>query len=146
MTAVRETSASTPERLEVDMIVDADPTSVWHALTDANGLASWWADEAEVDASVGGSIEARWPSMGWIMRGTYRAVDPGRMVEFTWSWDHEPEIPVRVVQIELSPVDSSTHLVLRHGEYGPGDAAERAAHLAGWEHFLPRLASSVTEA
>ena len=48
MTSVRETPASTPERLEVDMMVDADQASVWRALTDADGLTSWWADEAGV--------------------------------------------------------------------------------------------------
>ena len=143
MTMVRETSASTPERLEIVATMSADPDDVWNAFTEAGGLTSWWADEAHVDATTGGTLIAHWPSMGWTMRGTYRALEPGRLVAFTWSWDHESDTPERLVSIDLTPDGEATRLVLRHGDYGPDDGDERAAHLAGWEHFLPRLATTV---
>jgi uncharacterized protein YndB with AHSA1/START domain len=138
-----ETSRSTPARIELEMIVDAAPEPVWRAFVDAELLTLWWAQEADCDPVPGGVLEARWPTMGWTMRGTYLELDPPRTVAFTWSWDHEPDTPVRTVRVSLAPHGDGTRLTLTHGDYSASDAEERRGHLEGWQHFLPKLAAAV---
>ena len=119
---------------------------MWRGFVDPDVLTQWWAEEATADAVVGGRLEARWPGMGWTMRGEYTELDPGRAVAFTWSWDHEPDVPVRRVRVSLTPSGAGTELTITHGDYGPGEAEERTSHLDGWLHFLPRLAALATTA
>lgn len=138
-----ESPLSTPANLAVAGTVGADPPAVWEAFVDPEALTAWWADEAVTEPVVGGRIEARWPRMGWKMRGRYTELDPGRAVSFTWSWDHEPDQPERSVRVTLAATDGGTHLSLSHGAYGPDDEDERSSHLAGWLHFLPRLAAAL---
>lgn len=139
MTEFLETANSTAERLEIVDVVAASPESIWAAFTDAEGLTSWWPEEATTEAIVGGKIIAVWPSMGWTMRGRYTELEPDRVVAFTWSWDHEPDTPERTVRVTLEPLAAGTSLTLSHGDYSLTDRDERAGHLEGWKHFLPRL-------
>lgn len=141
---VIETRDSTPDRLVVETVIDAPPNRVWRAFVDANDLGTWWAQEAEVEPHVGGTILARWPAMDWTMRGTYTELEAPTVVAFTWTWDHEPDTPERLVRITLVRAGGGTHLTLSHGEYGPSDALERTGHLDGWRHFLSELNGYVT--
>ena len=136
---VREGPGSSSERLELAADLEASPADVWRAFTEPEVLTAWWSEEAATDPTIGGTIEARWPSMGWVMRGRYTELDPGRVVAFTWSWDHEPEVPDREVRVSLESCDGGSRLTLTHGTYGPGDADERQGHLDGWLNFLPRI-------
>ncbi len=142
MTDVVETQASTAERLEISAVIDRSPATVWKAFTDAETLATRWSQEATVDPVVGGEIVARWPAMDWTMRGRYTELTPHDAVAFTWSWDHDPDIPERHVRIVLIPEAGGTRITLTHGDYGPNDTAERTGHLEGWLNFLPALGQS----
>lgn len=139
MTDVVETAASSPHRLEVSAAIDRSPATIWEAFTNAEALATWWSQEAIVDPVVGGEIIASWPSMDWTMRGRYTELVPHDLVAFTWSWDHEPDTPERLVQVTLEPVGGGTVVTLNHGDYGGDDLEERTQHLEGWHHFLPKL-------
>ena len=153
MTSVVETPASTPTRLQLSLDVQAPATDVWRCFPDGSALEAWWPEQAEVDPTVGGTIVARWPSMTWTMRGRYTELRPSEVVEFTWSWDHEPDAPERRVRVEMAELDDSPHeaaaagivtrVVLTHGDYEETDEAERSGHLEGWLHFLPRLGEAV---
>ena len=139
MTDVVETQSSTAERLEVSAVIDRPPATVWKAFTNAEALATWWPHEAAADPVVGGEIVARWPAMDWTMRGRYTELEPHDVVAFTWSWDHEPDTPDRLVRIALTPEAGGTRITLTQGDYGPNDTEERTGHLDGWRQFLPRL-------
>ena len=142
MTDVVETAASTAERLEVSLLIDRSRAEIWEAFTNADALSTWWTQEATVVAEIGGELIARWPSMGWTMRGRYTELAPHEAVAFTWSWDHEPDTPERSVRIVLAPEAGTTRLTLTHGAYGLNDIDERASHLEGWQHFLPLIAGN----
>lgn len=143
MTSFVETSASTATRLQLSGVLEGcDHEDVYANFIDADGICAWWPSEAEVDPVVGGRLIARWPSMGWTMRGRYTDLVQNRVIGFTWSWDHEPDTPERNVRVRIEAVEAGTRLTLTHGDYGSEDADERKGHLEGWLHFLPQLAAA----
>ena len=67
--------------------IDASARSVWKQLTTAEGLEQWWADDARVDASVGGRITLK--NIGddgepVEERGTFLEARPTRKLEIKW--------------------------------------------------------------
>lgn len=107
-------------------------------------LTKWWPQEAELVPQVGGYYHFSWSQMNWHLRGCYTGFEPGERLSFTWKWDHEgPDAHVREVRVIFAPMASEgTHLLLAHGPYldTPEDQVLRLDHhLAGWQHFLPRL-------
>jgi len=135
--------------VEVDFPA-ALPHTVFDYWTQPALLRQWWPQEAEVESRVGGAYQLGWPQMDWHLRGRYTAFEPGKRLGFTWRWDHdEPDEPEREVLIVLEPLPpdrpdgpDGTRLLLTHGPYSdtPADQELRIEHhLAGWQHFLPRL-------
>ena len=120
------------------------PHQVFDYWTRQELLCAWWPQAAEIDARTGGAYHLSWPSMNWHLRGQYTRFEPGQQLAFTWKWDHDEEgMAVREVIIDLEPLpNGGTKLTLTHGPYS--DSAEDQAiriehHLAGWQHFIPRL-------
>lgn len=106
-------------------------------------LTRWWPEEAHVDAQTGGIYHMMWPQMEWTMRGSIRKLETGRVLSFDWKWDHEPQLPNRIVDIRFEPTDESegTRMFLTHHPYGTSESEQedRASHLDGWQYFLGRL-------
>lgn len=135
------------------LVVEADvptiaPSMLFDAWTQPLLLQRWWPQVAELQPAVGGSYHFSWPDMGWHLRGHYLTHERDRRLVFTWKWDHdEPSEPERVVTVEFVPLPGAgTRLRVTHGPYvaTPEDQAIRLEHhLAGWLHFLPRLAAAV---
>jgi uncharacterized protein YndB with AHSA1/START domain len=87
--------------------------------------------------------------MDWHLRGHYLAIEPGRLLTFTWAWDHEPDAPARLVSVRFTPdATGGTLLTVTHAPYTTtADEQEaRQGHLDGWLHFLARLQSRVAGA
>ncbi len=124
------------------------PHEVFDYWTKPELLCAWWPQEAEIDDRVGGTYHLSWPGMNWHLRGEYTRFEYGKQLAFTWKWDHDEEgTMVREVTIVLEPLpDRGTKLTLTHGPYTDSteDQAVRIEHhLAGWQHFIPRLQSLV---
>ena len=131
------------------LVITADvsnlaPPEVFGYWTKPELLCAWWPQEAEIDARVGGAYHLSWPGMNWHLRGQYTRFEPGKQLAFTWKWDHDEE-GTRIREVTLvfeSLPDRGTKLVLAHGPYTDSteDQAVRIEHhLAGWQHFIPRL-------
>lgn len=141
--AIEELDAG-PDRLRVAVDVPiVTPGAMWRAWTDPAELVRWWPQEAELDARVGGAYHLAWPTMGWHLRDEYSAVDAPHRLAFTWSWDHEPDVPPRTVALDLQALaeEAGTRLIITPGPYGDGsaEALDRQGHLEGWRQFLDRL-------
>lgn len=131
------------------LVITADvsnltPVEVFDYWTKPELLCAWWPQEAEIDARVSGAYHLSWPGMNWHLRGWYTRFEPGKQLAFTWKWDHDEEgTVVREVMLVFEPLpDRGTRLVLTHGSYTDSieDQAVRFEHhLAGWQHFIPRL-------
>ena len=141
---IRELDANTDSlTLEADLPVP--PSTVFDYLVTPDLLIRWWPPQVEVDARPGGGYVMSWPNQGWHLRGEFTDFDPGNRVAFTWHWDHEPDLPTRLVSIHLEPTATGTLMRLIHGAYGQDaiEQADRASHREGWLHFLGRLEQAI---
>ena len=120
----------------VDREIAAPAAVVFALLTTPEGLVQWWPSTAEIELRVGGAYHFHWAGPDVHLRGEITAAEAPTLFAYTWSWDHE-ELPVSHVRIELSEADAVTSL---HLEHTASSEAEASDHLAGWEHFLGRLA------
>lgn len=131
------------DSLEVHVLVDADPASVWEALADPEQLREWWP-YIELEARPGGRLFERWRDASGdveVTEGVVRAVDPPRRLHTTWrseGWPIETD-----VEIHLSASNGSSTLVrvVHTGWEAFGEGAEelRRAHESGWRMHLDEL-------
>lgn len=133
--------------LEADFL-SASPLTLFTYWTDPALLQQWWPQEAELQPQINGSYHLSWPQMNWHLRGHYTHFEPGKLLAFTWRWDHDPlEEATREVKIIFAPVATGgTRILLSHGPYANTSEDQELRiehHLAGWEHFFARLQEAV---
>ena len=119
----------------VQLPVDLD--EAFALVTQPERLRRWQTVSANVDLRVGGDY--RWTvTPGHLVSGTFREVDPGKRVVFSWGWDGsaEPAADPSTVTITLEPSNGGTSLTLTHEGLNEQEAA---GHAEGWNHFLERL-------
>jgi uncharacterized protein YndB with AHSA1/START domain len=78
---------------------------VWAALTDADQLESWFANEVALDLRPGGGASFRWGN-GEERHATITEVDPEHRLALQWDDDGE-------VEFTLEEVDEGTRLLVR---------------------------------
>jgi uncharacterized protein YndB with AHSA1/START domain len=104
--------------------------SVWRAVTDADRLEEWFANEVELDLRPGGSGRFRWGD-GSAREATVETVDPERRFAFRWR-DAEGDDPETLVELTLEDDPEGTRLVVveaptESGEWAPALALRAAA-------------------
>jgi uncharacterized protein YndB with AHSA1/START domain len=123
---------------EIDL--RAEPSAVYHHLTDPAALLTWIAIDAVSEPAVGGQVRWVLPN-GATMAGRYLELQPPHRLVFSYGWEGDlmgvpPESTV--VEIDLRPTPEGCRLLLSH-RLLPDDAAELHRH--GWDHFLQQLAA-----
>lgn len=129
----------------------AVPTrTVWTALTTADGLMSWWADEARVDARVGGIIVVTTEGEDGEPieeRGTFHTLRPTRKIEI--KWDNGSQAPTAGTRLtfQLAKDGPDTRLSLVHSGGGVLDDEEARTVLAkDWNRALKGLRDALERA
>jgi uncharacterized protein len=129
-----------------ERLFDFTPEELWKALTDPEQLLGWLAHAESFDPRVGGAVELDFGE-GVAVRGEVLQLEPGRVLEYTWT--HSGEIE-SLVRFELTPHEHGTLLVLDHRrltrevgvQYGAGWHAHldllEAALAGGSLGFVPR--------
>ena len=56
--------AVAPDTIEREILIDAPPRVVWSIVTEAEHLAGWFSDEAEIDLRSGGRMLLTWRGHG----------------------------------------------------------------------------------
>jgi uncharacterized protein YndB with AHSA1/START domain len=104
-----------------------DPQTVWRAITEPEHLRAWFPDGVSGEFAVGGRLRFA-PGRGAAFEGKVRAVDPPRLLEFTWGTD--------LLRFEIAPADDGCTLTLFDtlDEVGKG-----ARDAAGWHVCLDAL-------
>ena len=99
--------------IEREVELDAPPSEVWEALTDAERLEDWFANEVEVDLRPGGAASFRW-SNGEERRATVTTVAPEERLAFAWDDEGEVEFTLaddvdgtRLTVVETAPAWST---------------------------------------
>jgi uncharacterized protein YndB with AHSA1/START domain len=103
--------------VERELVLDAPVDEVWEALTDAERLEEWFANDVDLDLERGDGV-FRWDS-GERRRAELDDVEPGRRLSFRWWDDDRPGEGVTAVSFTLVAVPDGTRLVVREATLGP---------------------------
>ena len=133
-----------PDRIERTVELAHPPSTVWTALTTAEGLAAWFGNEAAIDLHPGGSAWMKWPE-GYTADMRVERVEEPTVFGFTWHINGLPDDDPRRTYVEftLEPVDAGTRLtVVESGFAQLADDAHSAAYdgnVKGWASELGEL-------
>ena len=136
---------SFPDRIERTVEIAHPPDKVWAALTTAEGLGTWFGNEAAIDLRPGGSAWMKW-SGGHTADLRVERVEEPTVFGFTWHIFGLPKDDPRRTYVEftLEPVGAGTRLTVV--ETGFAQLADDAHHTAydgntdGWAKELGELA------
>jgi uncharacterized protein YndB with AHSA1/START domain len=126
--------------LTLEQRIEAAPSQVFHAFTNATALREWLCDAAMVLPRRDGRIHLWWTS-GYHATGDYTKVVPDERVSFTWQGRGEPgQTRVRVA---IRPDGEGTVVEVAHKGVGTAKKWAEAAEAirGGWEKGLENLRS-----
>jgi len=135
-----------PDRIERTVEIAHPPARVWAALTTAEGLGSWFGNEATIDLRPGGSARMTWNDGPTVEMRVERVEEP-TVFGFTWQIYGLPEDDPRRTYVEftLEPVGSGTRLTVVESGFAqlPPDAYAAAydGNTKGWASELAELVS-----
>jgi len=146
---------SETETLEHEVRIAAEPETVFGFFTDPLKMVEWMGAEATLDPRPGGLFRigfhpsdavADFVGGGGVntVLGEYVEVEPYSRIVFTWGYERrlfQVTAQSTAVEVTLTPDGGDTIVRLVHRRL-PGVAT--TFHRAGWEHYLPRLATVAT--
>lgn len=121
--------------VDKEVIVTATPEQVWNAWTTREGITTFFAPDAKIEARVGGAFEIYInPLAEPGMRGAdgmrFLALQPPRMLSF--DWNAPPHLPQAreqrtFVVVRIHPVsEKETRVTLHHTGWGDGGEWDKA--------------------
>jgi uncharacterized protein YndB with AHSA1/START domain len=134
-----------PDRIERTVEIAHLPHKVWSALTTAEGLGTWFGNQASVDLRPGGSAKVTWDSGDKADLRIERVEEP-TVFGFTWRIYGLPEADPRRTYVEftLEPVGAGTRLtVVESGFAQLSEGAYREAYGGNTEGWTKELAELV---
>jgi uncharacterized protein YndB with AHSA1/START domain/catechol 2,3-dioxygenase-like lactoylglutathione lyase family enzyme len=128
--------------------IAALPSRVFEALTEPAQLLAWWGDRRtypsthwELDPRAGGQWLSRWRApdgAGFALGGEIVAIDPPRLLVYTW-WDERyPGLPLTTVRYELSATPTGTLVTMTHSGF-EDDRDDFADYKGGWSTVMRKL-------
>jgi uncharacterized protein YndB with AHSA1/START domain len=135
-----------PDRIERTVELAHPPAKVWAALTSAEGLGTWFGDQATIDLRPGGSAQLMWTGGDAADMGIERLEEPA-VFGFTWPIFGLPgDDPRRTyVEFTLEPAGAGTRLTVVETGFAqlPDDTYRKAfeGNTQGWATELGELAS-----
>jgi uncharacterized protein YndB with AHSA1/START domain len=123
-------------RAEWALTLDNHLEEVWSALTDPSQLPKWLAP-GKIELREGGAARLAFADSGGDIESRVTAVEPMRLLEYSWSLPGEPLRPLRW---ELEPIGPMTRLTLQLSVPAEEDAARAAA---GWAAHLEMLQTAL---
>ncbi len=100
-----------PAEAIVEVDIDADLESVWHALTTDDGLASWIGAGSTIGSAPGEELHVHDIVTGQHKRGFLDEVTPLKRLGYTWWPETQPEHSTRVA-ISLAPSHTGTRVTV----------------------------------
>ena len=138
--------------IERELYVDAPPEVVFDVVSDPEHVREWWPDEARYEAVVGSAGEILFANADGHDAVALTVVEVVPPERFAFRWTHPAgeragEGNSLLVVFDLARQGSGT--LVRFRETGFREMGWEAAvleatyqdHVAGWDHFLPRLAT-----
>ncbi len=136
--------------IDKDVVIDAGAEAAWAAWTTREGITSFFAPEAEIDARVGGAFHIHFnPFAPRGEKGAddmrFMAVQPKTMLSFDWNAPPrlaEARQQRTFVVVRFEPVDGGhTRVRLHHTGWGDGGQWDEAYHYfdRAWSVVLGNL-------
>jgi uncharacterized protein YndB with AHSA1/START domain len=135
-----------PDRIERTVELAHPPATVWAALTTADGLSSWFGNEATIELRPGGSARMSWTDGATVDMRVERVEEP-TVFGFTWQIYGLPKDDPRRTYVEftLQAVGSGTRLTVVESGFAqlPADVYPTAydGNTKGWASELGELVS-----
>ncbi len=140
--------------IEREIHIEATPEVVYQVVSRPEHLREWWPEEADLEpvAGASGTITFKRPEGTKVQAVTVVEADPPRRFSFRWVHEeHEVAAPDNSLLVTFDLVPSGDGTLLRFQETGFRELGWEAAvleqqyheHVAGWDHFLPRLTAYV---
>ena len=135
---------SFPDRIERTLQIAHPLGAVWTALTTAEGLGTWFGNEASIDLRPGGSARLSWTSGDTADIRIERVEEP-TVFGFTWRIYGLPADDPRRTYVEftLEPVSGGTRLTVVESGFAqlPDDVHSKAfdGNTEGWTNELGEL-------
>jgi uncharacterized protein YndB with AHSA1/START domain len=108
-----------PDAITREIEIEAPRDVVWRIVTEAEHLAGWFSDEAEVDLRPGGAMRLAWHGLG-VYRARVETVEPPSTFAFRWVL-REDEEPVEggstLVVMTLTPTETKTRLTIVESDF-----------------------------
>jgi uncharacterized protein YndB with AHSA1/START domain len=135
-----------PDAIEREIVIDAPPNVVWAIVTEAQHVAGWFSDEAEIELRSGGRMLLTWRGHG-TYEGRVETVDPPRLFAFRWQTREGEfsETNSTLVTMTLEAEETGTRLRVVESGFTmlpwPDDARARYAdeNAKGWLTELDEL-------
>lgn len=126
-----------------EIVLNANPASVYEAITTQKGLRGWWTDTATTGSKVGEEAEFAFNHKGAVMTFRIDALEPAQRLVWTnvrtvnnAGWKDT------VITFNLSKVAGGTKIAFCHEGWKDGSASI-AVCTGGWQYFLGSLKSYV---
>jgi uncharacterized protein YndB with AHSA1/START domain len=133
-----------PDRIERTVEIAHPPAKVWSALTTAEGLGSWFGNQAAIDLRPGGAAQMTWTG-GHTADMRIERVEEPTVFGFTWHIYGLPDEDPRRTYVEftLEPVGAGTRLTVVESGFAqlPEDGFQKAfdGNTSGWASELGEL-------
>lgn len=149
VTAVADVGAAT---IHAVVEIASPPERVFHALSDPAELGAWWGS-AEMYRTSDWKVDLR-PGGAWscvasdpagkreTVRGEYLAVEPPRLLEYTWLASWESFAPT-VVRIEIAAAPGGSRVTVKHS--GLPAPASTQGTAEGWKRVLGWMTNHLAE-
>ena len=120
--------------------INADPATLWAALTVPERVIAWFATASPLGA-VGAPYTLDFGD-GSVVDGELRELVPGQRFAYSWHWRGAPAAETTHVTWEVEPTaDGGSAVIVRHAgwaEAGLGESA-RDDHRDAWQEYLEAL-------
>lgn len=121
--------------IDKEIVVAATPEQVWNAWTTREGITSFFAPDARIEARVGGAFAIyinplAEPGQKGADDMRFMALQPPRMLSFDWNAPpHLPQVREQrtFVVVRIQPVsEKETRVTLHHTGWGEGGEWDKA--------------------
>ncbi|MER5268685.1 SRPBCC domain-containing protein [Actinosynnema sp. NPDC002837] len=133
-----------PDHIERVVEIAQPPAKVWAAITTAEGLGTWFGNEATIDLRPGGTARVTWSDGPTVELRVERVEEP-TVFAFTWPVFGMPADDPRRTYVEftLEEVGAGTRLKVVESGFAqlPDDGHGKGhdAHSEGWTSELGEL-------
>ncbi|MDH3891864.1 MAG: SRPBCC domain-containing protein [candidate division Zixibacteria bacterium] len=122
--------------VRVSVEIDAVPSMVFRALTDATQMERWIGSKGAIDPKPGGKIDFGW-GMGPIK---ILEIVPDAKLAYSWQWEGEPET---IATWTLGGSGGKTRVTIVQSGFAPD--RDNEDYFIGWSKFAARLKTMLEE-